>query len=354
MKIYGNLMTIADGNQPAPAGKIESDFFTSNMELSLSSPVKKDAPETEANPFRDWRYAVNRAFMQGHTAADIFRAFGDQIAASPAAEEITAYIKKYEGLVGTVFIDCTVVENGLPLSAIPRRYRPYNLYAINCRHPRVEKTRSVEGGYAGEIDQFLQSANQTAVKETEYCDSTGLPVLKRGMFDRAAIHGVLALLGEEGDTLAQLQKALRQKVLGVGVPAAPKQEFQKPDLSYGLKEGEIALPEEQRPVESRPVDGYGLKRAAATLVIAPEQKEVVIEGYAPSQKQDIAFEETPEAKTAEDFGLQEGGLDVAMEQPAPEAPQVQLGYSPSQNQDIAFEEPPAPMKDPKLDGVLRF
>ena len=118
MPIYNDLLTVTGADQSIPA-PIESDFFTNGFDLPDTTPSAPKPRLQPQSPLKDWRLVVDRAFMRGLSAADILKGIGNEIAGHPEEAAIRAYLAKYEGLIGTVFVDSAVIAAGFP----PPRFR---------------------------------------------------------------------------------------------------------------------------------------------------------------------------------------------------------------------------------------
>ena len=289
-----NIFRCADEMDFAPQPTIEADFFSGGFDIPCEEQVSSSETEKPINPIKDWKFTINRAFMRGLTADDILNAIGDEIKIQENAEEILNYIKKYEGLIGTVFVDSSVLESGFPISAIPKKFTPYHRFAINCKNPKIIQNRSISGKSGGGIDDFLNSADRINVKTTEIDRILGLPILKNGMLTRNVIKEILEQLGSVGDTLRDLQKALKEKVLSVSVYIPT--ETEKADLQFGLKSGEVNIEIEDAPQTEKDIENYGLQDAGMT--VSPDEATKTVSGiqldYKASDKQDVSFETAPE------------------------------------------------------------
>ena len=200
-----NIFRCADEMDFAPQPTIEADFFSGGFDIPCEEQVSSSETEKPINPIKDWKFTINRAFMRGLTADDILNAIGDEIKILENAEEILNYIKKYEGLIGTVFVDSSVLESGFPISAIPKKFTPYHRFAINCKNPKIIQNRSISGKSGGGIDDFLNSADRINVKTTEIDRILGLPILKNGMLTRNVIKEIDSAL--EGLTADKIEAA---------------------------------------------------------------------------------------------------------------------------------------------------
>lgn len=400
MPIYRDILAIAGTDQPAPA-PIESDFFTSGFDLP-AEPATTPAPRRQPqSPLKDWRFIIDRAFMRGLSAAAIRQAIGNEIAGHPEAAKIEAYLAKYEGLIGTVFVDSAVVAAGFPLARIPRTFAPYHRYAINCRDWReVTRTRAA-GGVSGDIDAFLNSLDGEATDTFRVCRVTGLPVLEKGAFGEAEIAELLQLAGGTGSTLADLQKVLKEKCLGIGVAEPSKPQAATPDLNYGLREEEMdapvadapeapdspfkynlapagikakaaaALPTEdgQYALAEAGIRAVATKAAPAPLAVtapaASAKEDIALPAAAPtpiavrpeaSAKPDVAFAAPARALPAADaYALVEPEAAVVEIALPPETLEdVEPDWAVAGEADIAFADPVDELDGIRLDGGLRF
>ena len=332
MAINEDIMNIGKEQNFSPDPQIGQDFFTSTFSISDEEPKKAEERKDEVF-FSDWKTGINRMLMQGWTKEKIFDAVGEKIENSNISEEILAYLNKYEGLIGTVFVDSGVLEQGFPVSMIPKGWDKFHRFAINCHHPIVKVSTSVEGGLSGDISAFLSSMDKTIKKENKVCSITGLPVLQKGGCSKEFISEFLSSIGRTGDTLKALQEALLEIALGKTKEEKKVQEFEKPDLNYGLHTQQVEVaPTEERKVSPSP-QKYNLKQSKvqADISIVPE---VEVVQYAPSQKEDVV---------------------IVVEQNPIADDSISLSFKPSSKTDITFEENEKEIiKSVKMDRDLRF
>ena len=158
----------------------------------------------------------------------------------------------------------------------------------------------------GEIDDFLNSNDELQETVREVCQLTGLPVLKKGMFTKDIVAELIAFVGGEGSTLKDLQKVIKENILGI-VKIVPV-ETEKADLAFGLSEGEV------------PID----------------------------------FQEPHDVEDVLDYALKERGMTVEAEKQNETVTGVKLDYRASAEDDISFEDDIESVEDIKLDDNLRF
>lgn len=243
-----NILAPADEMDFAPEFNLETDFFSGGFDI----PEEKVEAKTEAvkQPISNWKFVINRAFMRGLTTRDILNSIGDEIDHLGNAQEIRDYMDKYEGLMGTVFLDISVLDKGFPISAIPKKFVPFHKFAINCKNRKKVVSRAVSGGVSGDIDSFLNSTDRLQESTSEVCCLTGLPILRKGMFNKNVIQGLLNHLGVKGETMKDLQNAMREKVLGIVLVQKPI-ETEEADLNYGLNSGMEVTPGEEMSEEDK-------------------------------------------------------------------------------------------------------
>ncbi len=275
-----NIFRCADEMNFAPELNLGSDFFAADLvvpqeivpspEQNAGPPATMDtgmlltpaAPKKQTDAVigaHNWRQCVNRAFMAGLTAEDILKSIGDEILKLPDSAEILAYIKKYEGLMGTVFLDISVLESGFPYARIPERFAPFHRFAIGCRNRRKVRSRAFVGRTSGDIDDFLNSEERLEEVSGDVCALTGLPVYKSGMFTQKLIDELLKLLGAEKGDLSRLQNLLREKVLGIRPAVSPASDVAESDLDFGLTETRLDVPV----ADAASLDGFRLERRAS-------------------------------------------------------------------------------------------
>lgn len=227
-----NILNPSDEMDFAPEFNLESDFFSCGFEIPEEKIEEK--VETQKQPISNWKFVINRAFMRGLTTRDILNSIGNEINKLGNAQEIHDYMDKYEGLIGTVFLDISVLDKGFPLSSIPKKFKPFHKFAINCKNHKKVVSRAVSGGVSGSIDSFLNSTDRIKEATSEVCCRTGLPVLQAGMFNSDIIKELIAYLGAKGESMKDLQNALRERVLGI-IPVKKPKTIEDENLNYGLQ-----------------------------------------------------------------------------------------------------------------------
>ena len=252
MPIYGDLFKATEENDSVNQ-EFSSGFFQNGMNIQPEEEVAQVEEKSKSPLEEDWKTYVNRMFMKGMTADQIIEAIGEQIEKLQNAQEILKYIKKYEGLIGTIFVDSKVLEQGFPMALMPKGWNQFHRYSINCEHPVIKAIQRAEGGLSGDIDLFLSSHDENVKTEEEVCSICGLPVLHKGVFNQEVIGGILESLGREGNSLGQLQSAMKEIALKIN--SSPKQEieFEKADTNFGLTNPKVNVPFEKKtvPVETK-------------------------------------------------------------------------------------------------------
>lgn len=320
-----DIFRCADEMDFAPEPNIEAGFFANDFEITnditfADETVGDQSPNMDSGISLtkqgirkkqyavpdNWQQCINRAFMSGLTANDILKSIGNEIMERGNAPEILSYIKKYEGLMGTVFVDISVLDDGFPYSRIPKKFKQFHRFAINCKNRKRFKSRTFTGQTSGDIDNFLNAEEQMEEVSKDVCEKTGLPVYKKGLFTKQIIQELLSLLGEEEGDLFRLQELLKEKILGI--KKKPKTNTEVGDFNYGLKDGQL----------------------------------------------DIQIEASPFVIQDSDINLKEPFFQVNTSQSPQIVQNIKLDYRASNDSDIQFEEEtPVPM-DIKLDSELRF
>ena len=357
MPINTDLMKLGEEYDFSPQAVIGSDFYTGNDVTDIPD-EHYEASDDEQPDFSNWKTVVNRLFMAGKLSGEILKAIGEKIAVCRQKQEILDYLDKYNGLVGTVFLDSEVIAGGMPLSLIPKQFKPYHMFAINCKKTRRENSRNVQGGIGGDIDNFLNSVDE--IHEDlgrEICVYTGLPVLKKGMFTPAVIESIMTKLGEQGNTLKELQQALLKHVYGVGIESphvsadAPSPDYSK----YRLQrpQMDVDVPDAQ---ELFDIPFESLKEQPLKVAVQNAEKTMSVKaGYVPTSQNDVCFnEESPFFDLPFDE-LAETPLVISIDVPVDnEGMTLNMEYKKDEGNDITFEDIPDEMTDIKVDGGLRF
>lgn len=256
-----NIMAPADEMDFAPEFNLETDFFSGGFAIPDEKVEVKS--EVEKTTVPNWKFVINRAFMRGLTTRDILNSIGDQIDHLGNAQEIRDYMDKYEGLMGTVFLDISVFENGFPVSSVPKKFAPFHKFAINCKNRKKVVSRAISGGVSGDIDSFLNSSDRLQETTSEVCCITGLPILKKGMFNKEVIKELLDYLDADGETMKDLQNAMREKVLGI-VLVKKSLPTEEADLDYGLKTGMEVIPDQEMLEEDKGISDIQLDYKASS------------------------------------------------------------------------------------------
>lgn len=304
-----NINNMVGKTQTRP--EIKADFFYSG---EMPIPQQEEKTSEKQIQVEDWKTVVNRGFMKGLTGDEIRQLFRNR--STEVSEEMNRYINKYEGLIGPVFVDSHVLQQGFPVFEIPKKFKPYQRFAINCDDIVLKTNRHVEGGLNGELESFLDNVSGLVEKTVEVCRITGLPILKKGMFNDEVIDQLLNQLGVVGHGQKALQDALKEKVLGIrhkeDVPNVESNRGEQAVLKYNLKEGDV--------------------KAAMDVMIAPP---------------------APATQDITEFDLKEEEAPIEIQQ----APTPGIGVefkAPSTKTDIVFTPPPERMENVQLDGVLRW
>ena len=358
--IRGDIVNIAGAADARP--DIKADVVYSGV---MFVPGEETPRETASVEVEDWRTVVDRGFMKGLTGAEIKQVFSNR--GHEVTQEMNAYIDKYEGLIGPVFVDSRVIAQGFPVSSIPKKFEPYHRFAINCDDIALKTERHVEGGFSGELEMFLDAVANIEEKTVEVCRFTGLPVLRKGMFNEQVIDELLRMLGSKEHGQEALQRALKEKLLGIKpVEDAPKVESTdeaRNVLKYNLREATQkavlqAAPAPEMEIDTKPlplkvevmpeapaapdlkVDPNPLPMAVDFEDAAPDPLAVLFEK--PSEEKDVEIVPSNEALDVS-FPELSRTRDVAV---APSGEELEVAfYKPSGKPDIEFEQVPLPEMD---------
>lgn len=351
MPIFEDISKIG-AEQEGVSMQFGPDFFTQSLNIPNEDEGKPEGAEEVSTQFSNWKQEINRLFMKGMTAKAIFDSIGEKIDEAPNSKEIKDYIQKYEGLIGTIFIDSGVLESGFPRNLIPREWAQYNRFAINCKHPVMKTETKIDGGLSGDIEAFLSAVDHNVRQEKEVCSITGLPVLRAGMFTPEVITSIFDSIGQTGTTLADLQKVM--KILALHMTddkSAERPEFQEPDVRYGLGEQKMEV-ETQHPQETeKNVLKYNLKPSALSAKIQ-HAHETYVKGYAPSKKADInGIIKIEIMEDPESLNLEDGEILVRPQMENQTVKDMKIDYDPSEKQDISFENPVCDIFNGEPDGA---
>ena len=348
--------------------------FFSNSERGLDIPSSDEGPEQEAgqvaDPLDNWRFIVNRAFMRGVTMRDIISAIGDRIDARPDKDDIISYMRRYEGLIGVLFADASVLEAGLKNDEIPQRLRAFWTFAVNSRSRRIETTRTYEACKSGDIDEFLSATEQASSDFKEIDTTTGLPVFKKGMLTSDVLASAIERLGGTGCTLAAFKALAREKLLGI--KPSRKVDTRTGDFNYGLADGGMNIEYDKTARHAMASADIGLKQAGIDKIeiqpmeknldvgmpapsdkvdidIQPARKLVEVKMPAPSRKEDVSFEiQEEEFEPSRDMAE----LVIEMDSPADEPMTVEYS-KPQDKLDVNYADVPNEY-DVEFDNEFRF
>ena len=329
MPIIGDIMKIGGGEEINQ--EFDPNFFSTHMSIEEEPQIEKEIKRPANALEGDWMTVINRMFMKGMTAQNILDAIGEQINSLQNAQEILKYIQKYEGLIGTIFVDSKVLENGFPMAMIPKGWDQFHRYSIHCDNPITKTVQTAEGGLSGDIDMFLSSSDKNVKKEEEVCSMSGLPVLKAGMFSAEVIAGIMESLGRKGDKLSDLQSAMKEIALHLNQKPAEKVEFEKADTKFGLQNQKLNVnPQEEIKTDVNPVK-YNLKQNKVEAKIQ-KAHSLQMRGYKLSSKEDIQIASAGEAPVSG----------------------IRMEYKKSSKPDMKMSHIQSKVKDVKVDGELRY
>lgn len=333
MPINQDIMNIGGGEEVIQ--EFSPNFFQSQMSLQEEDhrqDIEKRKHSDHSDELSsDWMTFINRMFMKGMNAQSILNAVGKRIESLENSEEVLKYIKKYEGLIGTIFLDSKVLESGFPMALIPKSWAPYHRYSIHCSHPIVRHSQKAEGGLSGDIDMFLSSSDKNVRKEEEFCSISNLPVLKAGMFNEDVISKIMESLGKSGNKLSDLQAAMKEIALKINSKPKEQMEFEKPDTKFELQNQKLTIaPQKETKTEISPIK-YNLRQNKINAKIS-KSAPVKVSGFKLSPKADIQIAE-------------------AGKQPMNG---IRMEYKKSSKKDIVMTHIPKRLNDVKVDEELRY
>lgn len=353
MPIIGDIMKIGGGEEINQ--EFDPNFFSTHMSIEEEPRAEKEITQPANALEGDWMTVINRMFMKGMTAQNILDAIGEQINSLQNAQEILKYIQKYEGLIGTIFIDSKVLENGFPMAMIPKGWNQFHRYSIHCEHPITKTIQTAEGGLSGDIDMFLSSSDKNVKREEEVCSMSGLPVLKAGMFSAEVISGIMESLGRKGDKLSDLQSAMKEIALHLNQKSAEKVEFEKADIKFGLQNQKLNVnPQEEVKTDMNPIK-YHLKQYGKVEAKIQKAPPIQMHGYKltpPKEKIQIApARETSIGGYKLSLPKEEIQISSAEETPIRG---IKMEYKKSSKPDVKMNHIQSKVKDVKIDEELRY
>lgn len=353
MPIIGDIMKIGGGKEINQ--EFDPNFFSTHMSIEEEPQIEKEIQQPVNALEGDWMTVINRMFMKGMTAQNILDAIGEQINSLQNAQEILKYIQKYEGLIGTIFVDSKVLENGFPMAMIPKGWDKFHRYSIHCDNPITKTIQTAEGGLSGDIDMFLSSSDKNVKREEEVCSMSGLPVLKAGMFSAEVISGIMESLGRKGDKLSDLQSAMKEIALHLNQKPAEKVEFEKADTKFGLQNQKLNVNPQKEVKTNTDLVKYRLKQHGRVEAKIQKVPHFQMHGYKLSPPKVEA-----KIQKASNLQMHEYKLTAPKEEiqitPAEEAPVsgIRMEYKKSSKPDVKMSHIQSKVKDVKVDGELRY
>ena len=118
---------------------------------------------------------------QGKTASEIKSYIKERFADCFIPEGLNDSLDKEEGIFGIVLVDCSSLEDKKDYDKLPLCVKNNHQYAIKCgcKNNRIVKA-TMSSKISGDINAFISEQDDFSEIPiaTEYCEKTGLPVLK--------------------------------------------------------------------------------------------------------------------------------------------------------------------------------
>lgn len=125
--------------------------------------------------------ASKRLQHQGKTASEIKSYIKERFADCFIPEGLNDSLDKEEGIFGIVLVDCSSLEDKKDYDKLPLCVKNNHQYAIKCgcKNNRIVKA-TMSSKISGDINAFISEQDDFSEIPiaTEYCEKTGLPVLK--------------------------------------------------------------------------------------------------------------------------------------------------------------------------------
>lgn len=166
-----------DGNIDGIDRVDETKAFSSNMELNDEAPVvpidrKKEFAEKLKKECQNF---ILKLFVLGKNIDQIKESVNKKYPACFQPENIENLIKRNDGLLGTIIVDCSQLEDKNEYFKIPSLIRDQHQFVINCSCPKDKKTIKVNN--AGSFNAFIENDDNTDIPILGKCKKTALPIL---------------------------------------------------------------------------------------------------------------------------------------------------------------------------------
>ena len=151
---------------------------------SMNSVEKKTASKKEIVAKENQKLclkASKRLQHQGKTASEIKSYIKERFADCFIPDGLNDSLDKEEGIFGIILVDCSSLEDKKEYDKLPLCVKNNHQYAIKCgcKNNRVVKA-TMSSKISGDINAFISEQDDFSEIPiaTEYCEKTGLPVLK--------------------------------------------------------------------------------------------------------------------------------------------------------------------------------
>ena len=155
----------------------EDNFFNSSMQDLPQEEIKKEE-KISSYKFNGWKKIFSKMLMQGFHSKEIKARFKTNIKVASLTEDVDKFLKSKDGLVGTLFVDCSCFDDKFKYKDVNAKYKQYNRFAINCSCKKnfvISKIRKYAS--EGSIDGVLNNKENLIVKKREICPECGLIVI---------------------------------------------------------------------------------------------------------------------------------------------------------------------------------
>jgi hypothetical protein len=178
-------------------GIIEENDFFNHPEMKITENVIEEK-KPEIHTWK-WRKEISKDLMKGKHAQYIYKKYGKLITDSKNFDKIVKFIDTFDGLIGTILMDCSTFDTTFKFEDVPYQNRQYGLYAINAKNIGQHESVSYGGGNDGTLDGFLNGNEKKEVFTYEYDKDTGLGIIHSlGEIDQEGLFQVALLMVETG------------------------------------------------------------------------------------------------------------------------------------------------------------
>lgn len=159
---------------------VNEDISIDNMyQPEMSDLVEIETPKKVAKEYKfdNWKKVCAQALMSGFHKKDILARYRTNMKVAGNTEEIEKYLEQKDGLVGSIFVDCSCFDKDFDYSKCANKLKKYHKFAINCHCGEFVETKLRKNASDGSIDGLLNEEAKLVKTTKEVCGNCGLPVI---------------------------------------------------------------------------------------------------------------------------------------------------------------------------------